>query len=71
MTTPTTPQPRLFKIGNTRIVEDTSTTHLGVEEVRALLKVQFPEIAHATIRETTSADGQRQLEFLPIPGRKG
>ena len=29
------------------------------------------EIANATIRETTTTEGQTVVEFLPQPGRKG
>ena len=43
---------------------------LSNEEVRSILKATYPEVANATIRETT-ADGQRIVEFLPQPGRKG
>lgn len=61
---------RIFKIGNDRILDDASTQHLGVEEVRDRLKHSYPEVAHATIRETES-DGVRMVEFLPQAGRKG
>lgn len=67
----TTPQPRLFKIGTARIVEDVSTAHLTTDQIRALLKTQYPEVVHATVREYTTAEGQRVLEFMPQPGRKG
>lgn len=69
-TTTTTPL-RIFKTGATRIVEDDSMRGKSVEEVRALLRSAYPEIANATIRETTTADGQPVIEFLPQPGRKG
>lgn len=62
--------PRIFKTGTVRIVEDDSMHGLSNEEVRGILKVTYPEVANATIRETTS-DGQRIVEFLPQPGRKG
>lgn len=63
-------QPRVFKIGATKIVENDSTRHLTNEQVKAMLKVDFPEIANATITERS--DGQtRVIEFLPQPGRKG
>ena len=73
MTTPhlTDSQPRIFKIGPHRIVEETSTTHLNPEQIRALLKTQYPEVAHATVREYTTTDGQQIVEYLPQPGRKG
>jgi len=64
------PLKRVFKIGTNRIVEGTATAQLSNEQVRNLLKAQYPEIANATIRE--SADGEtRLIEFLPQPGRKG
>lgn len=62
--------PRVFKTGTIRVVEDESMRELSNEEVRNLLKATYPEVANATIRET-SADGQRIIEFLPQPGRKG
>lgn len=71
MTTPQTTQPRIFKIGPHRIVEDASTSHLNAEQIRTLLKTQYPEVAHATVREYTTDDGQPILEYLPQPGRKG
>ena len=45
--------------------------HISNEEVRAVLKATYPEIANATIREVTTGDGQKVVEFLPQPGRKG
>ncbi len=45
--------------------------HINNEAVRGLLKATYPEIANATIREVTTADGQKVVEFLPQPGRKG
>ena len=68
--TNTAPLKRVFKVGTNRIVEDTATAKLTNEQVRALLKMQYPEVANATIRETDS-DGVRVIEFLPQPGRKG
>ncbi len=62
--------PRIFKTGTVRIVEDQSMHGLSNEDVRNILKVTYPEVANATIRETT-AEGQRIVEFLPQPGRKG
>ena len=62
--------PRVFKTGTVRIVEDESMQGLSNEDVRNLLKATYPEVANATIRETT-ADSQRIVEFLPQPGRKG
>ncbi|KAB2867411.1 MAG: hypothetical protein F9K46_00400 [Anaerolineae bacterium] len=67
----TTPTARIFKTGATRIVEDESMRGLSVEDVRGILKRTYPEIAHATVRETTQADGTVLVEYLPQPGRKG
>ena len=66
-----TSKPRIFKTGATRIVEDESLRGLDNEAVRHLLKTAYPEIAHATIREVTTDDGQTVVELLPQPGRKG
>ncbi len=63
-------QPRVFKIGATRIAEDVSMASLSNEQVRDVLKRTYPEIAHATIRERED-NGHRVVEFLPQPGRKG
>ena len=65
------PTPRVFKIGTTRIVEDASTAGLNNEQIRAMLKNTYPEVANATIRESTTADGTRVLEFHAVAGRKG
>jgi hypothetical protein len=64
-------QARIFKTGAVRIIEDQSTAGLDNEAVRSLLKTTYPEIANATIREVTTAEGQTVVEFLPQPGRKG
>ena len=71
MSDPNPTQTRIFKTGTVRIVEDESTRGLNNEEVRSLLKTTYPEIANATIREVTTAEGQTVVEFLPQPGRKG
>ncbi len=63
--------PRIFVIGANRIVEDDSTTGLNNEAVRKLLQANFPEVAHAQIRERTNDDGQKIVEFMPQAGRKG
>lgn len=68
-TTPIQPT-RVFKIGATRIVEDSSMSSLDNSAVRDLLKTTYPEIANATIRERDES-GLRVVEFLPQPGRKG
>jgi hypothetical protein len=67
---PTGPMQRLFKIGSNRIAEDAATATLSNEQVRDLLKAAYPEVAHATIRETMTGD-TKLVEFLPQPGRKG
>jgi len=64
------PLKRVFKIGTNRIVEDAATTKLSNEQVRNLLKAQYPEVANATIRESVSGDA-RIIEYLPVPGKKG
>lgn len=64
------PLKRVFKVGTNRIVEDGATAKLTNEQVRNLLKGQYPEVANATIRETVSGD-TRLIEYLPQPGRKG
>ena len=64
------PLKRVFKIGTNRIVEDAATAKLSNEQVRNLLKAQYPEVANATIRETVNGDA-RIIEYLPVPGRKG
>ena len=71
MSDPTKPQPRIFVIGGTRIVEDESLAGLDVEAVRAVLKNTYPEVAHATVRETTQDDGSTCYHFISRPGRKG
>ncbi|MBK9750803.1 MAG: hypothetical protein IPO91_29130 [Chloroflexi bacterium] len=67
---PTQPT-RILKIGATRIVADASLSHLNPEQLRETLKITYPEIAHATLRETTLDDGTQVLEWSAIPGRKG
>ena len=47
---------RIFKIGSTRIAADETTAHLSNEQARDVLKRAFPEVAHATIRETGKAE---------------
>jgi len=66
---PTQPS-RVFKIGATRVVEDASMSSLSNDQVRDLLKISYPEIANATLRERDE-NGLRVVEFLPQPGRKG
>jgi hypothetical protein len=67
-----TPLTRVFKIGANRVVEDASTMQLSNEQARELLKISYPEVANATIREwLDTAANLRIVEFLPQPGRKG
>ncbi len=67
-----TSQPtRIIKIGATRIVADASLSALSPEQLRETLKITYPEIAHATLRETTLEDGTQVLEWVVVAGRKG
>jgi hypothetical protein len=66
-----TPTNRIFKIGTTTIQADDSMANLDNEQVRAILKRTYPEVAHATIRETTLEDGTIAVIFTSVPGRKG
>ena len=68
--TPNTP-PRIFKIGTTTIVEDESMTGLDLDGVKQILQCTYPEVAHATVRETTLEDGSTCYHFINRPGRKG
>ncbi len=70
MTENTTPN-RIFKIGATTIQADANMAHLDNEGIRAVLKRSYPEVAHATIRETTLEDGTIVLHFQAQAGRKG
>ena len=62
---------RIFKIGTVRIVEDETMRELTLDQVKDLLKSSYPEVTHATTRETVGEDGTTLIEFLPQPGRKG
>jgi hypothetical protein len=62
---------RIFKIGSTLITETEDTQHLSLEEMRAILARTYPEIAHATLRESTTEDGSTLIHVIPAPGRKG
>ena len=66
-----TPTNRIFKIGTTTIQADDSLANLDNEQVRAILKRTYPEVAHATIRETTLEDGSVVVHYQAIAGRKG
>lgn len=71
MTEQNNPQPRIFKIGATTIVEDDSLTGKTLDEVKDILKRSYPEVAHATVRERILDDGTQVVEWLAKPGRKG
>jgi len=63
---------RIFKIGSSRIVEDETMIDLSTEDVRERLKLAYPEVANATIRETTDDEsGITFVSFIPVAGRKG
>jgi hypothetical protein len=62
---------RLFKTGSSLIAESPEMRSLSNEEIRALLKHSYPEVAHAIIRETPQTDSSLLVEFLAQPGRKG
>lgn len=62
---------RIFKIGSTQIVESEETVSLSNEDVGAILRTQYPEVANAAIRETPQEDGTVVVEYLPRPGSKG
>nr|WP_281721315.1 PRTRC system protein C [Nitrosomonas nitrosa] len=71
MTEQNNPQPRIFKIGTTTIQADDSMANLDNEQVRAILKRTYPEVAHANIRETTLENGTQVIHYIPVAGRKG
>ena len=71
MTDQTNTTRRIFKTGATRIVEDETMAGHSIDEVKDILKSSYPEVAHATVRQTTLEDGTQLVEFLPQPGRKG
>lgn len=63
---------RIFKIGTTKIVEDESMAGLSLDEIREQLKIAYPEVAEATVREKIDAEaGITYIEYLPRAGRKG
>ncbi len=62
---------RLFKTGATLITETAEMRALSVSQVQALLKHSYPELAHATVRETPQSDGTMLVEWLPAAGKKG
>ena len=69
--TPAAPQVRVFKTGGTEIAESDATAGKSNEAVRNILKDSFPEVATATIRETTDSKGRKIVEFVAKEGRKG
>ena len=71
MTETTQASKRIFKTGSTTIVEDDTMQGQSNEAVRDILKRTYPEVANATIREQDLENGQKLVEFLPQPGRKG
>lgn len=71
MTTPTNSGPRVFKIGTSKIVETEAMRSFSNEQIRQMLKGEYPEVANATISERVGPDGARWVEFLPQPGKKG
>ena len=70
MTDQTTPN-RIFKIGSTTIMEDESLAGKSLDEIKLILQRTYPEVAHATVRETTLEDGSICHHYIPQAGRKG
>ena len=68
--TPSTP-PRIFKIGTTTIVEDERMSELDLNAVKKILQRTYPEVAHATVRETELEDGSTCYHFVSRAGSKG
>ena len=62
---------RIFKTGSSLISESPEMRPLSNEDIRALLKHSYPEVANAIIRETAQTDDSILVEFLAQPGRKG
>lgn len=62
---------RIFKIGTVRIAEDDSTRNMSIEEVRNMLKGQYPEVSAAKHSERKAEDGKLIIEFAAQPGRRG
>ena len=67
---------RLFKTGATVIEIDDAMAHMDNEAIRNVLKLQYPELAHATLREVPQEpldDGTPVLliEAFANPGTKG
>ena len=75
-TTDTVTPKRLFKTGATVIEIDDAMAHMDNEAIRNVLKLQYPELAHATLREVPQEpldDGTPVLltEAIPVIGKKG
>ena len=45
--------------------------HITLDEVKIILQRTYPEVAHATVRETTLEDGSICHHFIARAGRKG
>jgi hypothetical protein len=67
---PVQSQARFFRIGDKTIVEDESTRDLGIEAVRSILMLQYPQVENAQIVEQATEKGI-VYNFMPIAGRKG
>ena len=67
---------RIFKTGSTLIDIDATMAHRSNDAICDLLKLQYPELAHATLREIPQeplADGTpvMLIEAMPSIGSKG
>ena len=62
---------RIFKISSITIVEDESLAGKSLEEIKLILQRTYPEVAHATVRETTHEDGRICYHYIARAGRKG
>lgn len=63
---------RIFKVGETTIVEDESLRDLSNEQVRDMLKRTYPEVIHSDVAVREDRDtGLTVVEYKPRPGRKG
>lgn len=45
--------------------------HITLDAVKQILARTYPEVAHATVRETMLEDGSTCYHFTPRAGRKG
>ena len=64
------PTRRLFRTGGTVISESAATQGLSIEQVLQRLKTAYPEIAHASVRETRDGD-TLIVDYTAQAGRKG